>query len=290
MPKIYTFLFLFYLASGFQVKSQCALPSNIYEFKIGSKSYELIKEKKSWVAAATCAKERGGYLVQINDQSEQTAVYAAIQSSGISTTYSGVMDGGGTSYVWIGGTDKKTEGSWIWDGDGNDLGNLFWTGQGDAGSGGGSAVSYVNWGGKSVSTFHEPDDFGSNQDAAAMALAGWPLGTTLLGVAGEWNDISQLNELYYLVELDNGTGLNDFNEKQGFQILHDPNYETLKVNWDKNVFPKSVEIFSIDGKLVQEITLDQTKTELTISLIGANLYIVKLNTQNKPLVAKILVQ
>jgi hypothetical protein len=53
----------------------------------------------------------------------------------------------------------------------------------------GSAVGglYNNWG-------NEPDDF-YGQDGLAIALTNWPN-----GFAGEWNDVSQSNTLYYLIE------------------------------------------------------------------------------------------
>ena len=139
-------------------------------------------------------------MVHIDNQNEQDSVYdAIINGAGISTTYTSVFDGGGIAYVWIGATDKSAEGTWIWDGDNDSIGTNFWNGQGNAGSGGGSAVGgmYQNWGDDLFGDPYEPDDFLSSQDGAAIALDNWPY-----GIAGEWNDINISNTLYYIIGYD----------------------------------------------------------------------------------------
>jgi hypothetical protein len=176
-----------------------------FPFTVNGKNYKIITTQKSWQDAAAWAVQDGGYLVHINSQQEQDSIYAAIQSSGISTTYTVVNDGGGIAYIWIGATDKNTEGTWIWDGNNDASGDNFYTGQGNNGTGSGAAVSnaYNNWGGKSSSggsSTNEPDDFLSNQDGGAIALDGWPGGSGALGLAGEWNDIDITNTLYFIVE------------------------------------------------------------------------------------------
>jgi hypothetical protein len=37
--------------------------SNVYEFSFNGKSYEVVKEMKTWNSAVACAVEKGGYLV-----------------------------------------------------------------------------------------------------------------------------------------------------------------------------------------------------------------------------------
>jgi hypothetical protein len=98
----------------------------------------------------------------------------------------------------------KEEGTWLWDVNNDGTGVHFWNGQGANGSGNGTVVSgkYTNWGGTSKGTFQEPDDYNNDQDAAAIGLAGWPNGTTNLGIAGEWNDIISTSSIYYIVEYD----------------------------------------------------------------------------------------
>ncbi len=188
------------------VFSQCADTSNIFEFTFNGKNYEVVKELKSWDAAAACAVERGGYLVEINDQAEQDAVYdAIINGAGVSPTYISISNGGGIAYVWIGATDKDVEGTWLWDGDNDNAGINFWDGEGAAGAGNGTPVggAYNNWGGSSTGTIKEPDNWGTGQNQAAIGLAGWPSGTTILGIPGEWNDINGTNAIYYVIEYDN---------------------------------------------------------------------------------------
>ena len=86
-------------------------------------------------------------------------------------------------------------------------GYAFWSGQGNAGDGLGFSINnaYYNWGGSGLETPNEPDDYNSNQDAAGIALAGWPAGTSLLGEAGEWNDINMANELYFVIDEKNNS-------------------------------------------------------------------------------------
>lgn len=188
--------------------AQCVNPTNIYSFTYNGKNYELVKEKKNWTDAAACAASRGGYLVQIDDSSEQAAIVSALTASGISTTYNPISDGGGTSYVWIGATDKATEGTWLWDGNNDGTGINFWSGEGAAGQNNGAILSgrYINWGGKASGTINEPDNFGGLQDAAALALAGWPAGSGALGATGEWNDVNIANTNYYIIEYGTTTG------------------------------------------------------------------------------------
>jgi hypothetical protein len=166
-------------------------------FQHSGHSYLIVKEKKTWSAASADATAKGGYLVEINNLEEQNAIYDTIKKSGILTTYVAVSDGGGAAYIWIGASDKDTEGEWVWKGSNT----KFWSGTGS-----GSAVDnkYHNWGGKKAGSTNEPDNYGdAGQDAAAIGLAKWPVGVdTELGVAGEWNDIAETNTLYYIIEFD----------------------------------------------------------------------------------------
>jgi hypothetical protein len=169
-------------------------------FQHSGHSYLVVKEKKTWTAAAADAFSRGGYLVEIEDQAEQNAVYAGIRASGVPTNYVAVPDGGGAAYLWIGAADY-TEGTWVWNGD-NQSGNapVFWLGDK---KGAALVGAFVNWGGKSTGTFNEPDNYTDSsvapngQDAAAIAISNWPYGK-----AGEWNDLALSNALYYVVEFD----------------------------------------------------------------------------------------
>ncbi len=174
-----------------------------FSFSFSGKNYKLVKSMKTWEAAAAWAVQDGGYLVEINSAAEQRAVENAIAASGVSNTYTAVNDGGGVAYIWIGATDKKSEGVWLWDGNNDGQGINFYNGQGVWGSGKGKAVngSYSNWGGTNTGVNNEPDNFGGKQDAAGIGLEPWP-SPGRGNIAGEWNDIDKSNQLYFIVEYD----------------------------------------------------------------------------------------
>jgi hypothetical protein len=168
------------------------LPSDRYIFSFNGKSYEIIKQTANWADAAEIATMMNGKLVEIESIEEQNAIFKEIIDAGLDAANTIAPDGGGGAYLWIGGNDIAVEGSWVWNGD-NDLLNVpFWEGARD-----GIAVnnSFVNWGSFFGFQF-EPDDF-NQQDALAISLNGWPLGS-----AGQWNDVDQSNLLYSIVEYD----------------------------------------------------------------------------------------
>lgn len=273
MKKCIVFFSLFFIFN-YIVFSQCANEANIYKFEINGTKYELVKEAKNWIEAANCAVERGGYLVEINSQEEQDGIYEAILKSGVVSDYKSVMDGGGTSYIWVGANDMKEEGKWVWDGNNDSKGELFWVGQGGAGKNDGYVVdnNFVNWGGKSKGKFNEPDNYNNYQNGAALALDGWPKGTTLLGVASEWNDINTNNEIYYIIEYPNGTGLNeDGNSSEPYF-----SYSSASQLIFKNIGNfKKISIFdilgnekiSIQGNTSKELALDCNNLTYGVYLI-----------------------
>ncbi|MCK9612855.1 MAG: T9SS type A sorting domain-containing protein [Bacteroidales bacterium] len=279
--KLFLFM-LFFVFIQLKLSAQCANPANIYSFSYGGKNYELVKEEKTWSDAASCAVERGGVLVEINDLAEQTAVYNGIVSSGIANNYKPVMDGGGTSYVWIGATDKATEGTWLWDGNGDDSGVTFWTGQGAAGANNGATVggAYVNWGGTSTAVYKEPDDFSSNQDGAAIALTGWPYGSTSLGITGEWNDISVTNTIYYIIEFET-SGIGGNNEiNGGFVLTPNPCNETIQIDGPKTV--KNLKVYNFNGALVlQKENLSGSKIHINTTPLKPGQYILLIECEKR---------
>jgi hypothetical protein len=253
---LFTSLFVVSSFSFCYAQTPCAATSNIHSFTHNGKTYELVKEKKTWVQAAACAKERGGALVQIDNQAEQDAVYAAISAASVSTTYASVFDGGGAAYVWIGATDRHVEGTWKWDGNNDTLGATFWQGQGSAGTGGGAPVggAFHNWGGKSAGTAKEPDDFSSGQDVAAIALANWPTGSsTPNGKAGEWNDIYQANSLYYIIEKSSASVPDEPKPRRAVTIFPNPADNVLNIRIADNTNTSAkVTITGIDGRAISE--------------------------------------
>lgn len=182
-----------------------------YTFTYDGKKYEIVTKKETWVGASSQAVKQGGYLIHINSKAEQDTIWNAITiGAKIPINYTVVQDGGGIAYIWIGANDIAQEGEWVWDGDNDGIGIKFWSGQGSNGNNDGRSIdnAYVNWGGinkngKPV----EPDNFGNTQNAAAIGLEPWPKGMGLFGQAGEWNDINQTNQLYYIIEYDETTSI-----------------------------------------------------------------------------------
>jgi len=245
----------------------------------------VIKEAKTWTAAAACAVQRGGFLVQINDQAEQTAVYNGILSASIASNYGPVADGGGASYIWTGGTDNAVEGTWRWDGDNNSSGTIFWTGQGAAGAGGGTVAvgQFVNWGGKSTSTIQEPDDFNSNQDAAAIALGAWPY-----GIAGEWNDISSTNAIFYVVEYASGVGLKENVAVTQVNIFPNPIKEKMQISSLAEV--RRCDVKSLDGKLIATYIVGKGSEGIDLTSIPKGVYLIDIITANNNTITKKIVK
>ncbi len=251
---------LFFIPSGILAQG-CGSPENVFSFMFLGKKYEIIKETYSWAIASECAVERGGYLVQINSQAEQDTVYKSIiNGAKISRTYKNVNDGGGASYIWIGATDKATEGKWLWDGNNDGVGSNFWNGQGQAGSNNGAAVTgfFNNWGGASLnptdpSRRKEPDDWASNQDGAAMALAPWPAPNGGLGIAGEWNDISSSNQIYFVVEFDSTSSTNIEELHTQVTVFPNPAVSHIRITSAGNNNPLvSIRIYNLLGSLLFE--------------------------------------
>lgn len=275
------------LLPGVMLQAQpCADSLNIYTFYYQGRKYEIVKELKNWTDAADCAVERGGYLVQIGSQEEQDSVYHAITvGAAIPNTYVTVPDGGGVAYIWIGATDKGTEGTWLWDGNNDGVGTNFWTGQGAAGAGGGAAVggAFVNWGGKSTSTIKEPDDYASNQDGAAIALRGWPGGSGSLGIPGEWNDIALTNAIYFIIEFDGSIGLDNPVPTHDLQLKLFPNPSTGD-ELNLQVLPDGsqvslVEVFGTDGRILASFTpAENQPLRIPVSTFSIGIYYVKVHT------------
>ena len=169
-----------------------------YSFTYDGHTYQIVKSAKTWTAAATDAASRSlngvqGSLVRIDSQAENDTINTQLHQQ-ITTSeyqYTKANDGGGGAYVWIGATDKVTEGTWLWDGRNSGTGVQFWQGKGK--NSGGSAVGnlYNNWGSSGV----EPDDYNGSQDCAGLCLNSWPYGST-----GQWNDVNISDPLYYVVE------------------------------------------------------------------------------------------
>ena len=256
--------------------NQCADPANIYKFEFNGKKYEVVKEELSWADAVACSKERGGYLLEINDQHEQAAIFdELLNNASISTSYL-------ENFVWIGATDKAEEGTWIWDGNNDGEGQHFWSGQGANGEGTWAVVdnAYVNWGGNLNGLFQEPDNSGGmGQNCATIGLAGWPEGATTLGSPGEWNDHLETVPLYYIVEYDSlSTGFSPL-DAQEIILYPNPANEVLYVDGKDLI---KIEIFDVAGR--------RTGTYLTspvdLSQYQSGFYFLKISTLSHTLTKK----
>lgn len=288
MKQAFITVFVLLILTG-QSFSQCADISNIYTFTYNGKKYEVVKEKKNWVDAAACAVERGGYLVEINDLDEQNAVYdAIINGAGVSPTYTSISNGGGIAYVWIGATDQQNEGVWLWDGNNDNIGMNFWTGQGANGLGNGSPVdsAYYNWGGTSVGVPKEPDNYNGQQHHAAIGLAGWPAGTTNLGVAGEWNDIIGSSSLYFVIEFDESIGVGNHSIQKSGSMCFYPNPATDKITVNGERAFVSIELFNILG---QRIYMG-TNREISLASYKKGVYFIKAFDGTEHFIGKFLLQ
>lgn len=244
-------------------QSICADPSNIYSFSYNGANYEVVKENKTWVDAAACAVDRGGFLAEIDDQAEQDAIYAELGSASITNSNTVAPDGGGASYVWIGGNDLGTEGEWIWDGDNDGSGNQFWQGTASGTVVGGL---YNNWG-------NEPDNFGSGQDGLGLALTSWPFGS-----AGQWNDVADLNTLYYVIEYPSTAGTID-NEQKNIAVYPVPSSEQVTITAEIGM--NSMQVYSVTGEEVELINLSADQTYvLDISNYLEGIYILQITLEN----------
>jgi Ca2+-binding RTX toxin-like protein len=145
-------------------------------FTYNGTSYEVISTAKTWVEAKSYAESNNGYLAIITSQAENDAIISNALNylSGAPSA----SDGGNAKYVWIGGSDIATEGTFKW----VDNSNV--------------SAGFANWGSGFIT---EPDDF-EGQDALAMGLEPWPAGGGGIGTAGKWNDIDENNLMYFVVE------------------------------------------------------------------------------------------
>lgn len=146
-------------------------------FSYNGHTYDIVESALTWSQAGAEAQRRGGYLAVVSTAEENLAIYQ--HAAPLLGHTPSAPDGGGSRYVWIGGSDALAEGDWRW-GDGSAL-----------------ASGYVNWG--EGSWGEEPYDEGG-QDALAMGLERWPNGTGGLGSGGQWNDLAPGNLLYFVVE------------------------------------------------------------------------------------------
>ena len=250
----------FFYMQAISANAQCAEASAVYAFTYDGRSYEIIKDNKSWIMAAACAVERGGYLAEINSAEEQEAIFTEISTVQINPDDTEAPDGF-SSYVWLGGNDIAQEGKWIWDGNNDASSTQFWQGTFS-----GTAVGglYNNWG-------NEPDDsaWGTGQDGLGLAIIDWPLGE-----AGQWNDIKHENELYYIVEYDNLMGTNKFGE-HSVVVYPNPAGSHVFVNTDIDV--EKLVVINIIGQEVKAVVSVAKDPAISLDGLAQGTYFIKLH-------------
>jgi hypothetical protein len=263
----------------------CADSANIYSFDYNGHTYEVVKENKTWSEAAACAVSKGGYLAEINDAAEQNAIFNELMNNASITLTNTVAPGGGSaSYVWLGGNDldaggTNNEGVWIWDGNNDGIGAQFWQGDGAGNPVGGL---YSNWG-------TEPDNAYGTQDVLGIALTQWPVTSGSLGAAGQWNDLTANNTLYYLIEHDEILALNEVDETS---IIAYPNpvNEYLKIeNHDNSII--NLTIYNALGQLIKTINvLDTQLIKIDFSNYNKGTYFLKIRTRNGESISKKIIK
>ena len=287
MKKITTLILI--LIPFIKINAQCAQTSNIYTFTYNGHTYEVVKELKNWTDAAACAVERGGYLISIESDAEKNYVMSQLMlgsAANISENYHPVTDGGEASYIWTGGTDKSTEGTWIWDGDNNNTGTNFYQGQGTAGTGGGVVIggAYVNWG---CSSLCEPDNFYyiNDQDALGLSLGSWPY-----GVAGQWNDIDFTNSLFFIIEKDGANIHEDSDKTNNIELYPNPGNNFIQINGVDDL-QTQIKITDVVGKIYQEsLYSDLACGKINISDLPKGMYFLIFENGGKTITEKFIKQ
>ncbi len=260
-----------------QINAQnCASPDNIYHFVYNNKSYEIVKQNKTWTDAAACAVERGGYLAEIDDEDEQNQLYHHVKNvAGINPVNTIAPDGGGASYIWLGGNDIAEEGKWIWDGNNDGDGPQFWQGTTSGVPVGGL---YNNWG-------NEPDNW-SNQDGLGLAITDWPLGTS-----GQWNDVDDGNDLYFIIEYDEVLGVNESLEDEGFIMNPNPAKDLvmLKTSESSCIIKNITVINSAGSKVLIKDFPNNTKNHVfSLQQFDPGMYIVQVTTERNTFFKKLI--
>lgn len=262
--------------SNHKLAAQCA---DGYVFDFNGKSYEIVSQNKTWAAAAACAVAKGGYLVEINNAAEQAAVFSAITNLNINPANTASSDGF-SSYLWLGGNDIANEGNWVWNGDNNAVTTPFWIG---TASGTLVAGQYSNWG-------FEPDNWSgagpAGQDALGISIINWQN-----GVAGEWNDISHNNSLYYVIEYNSLLDLTTVDKNTSVGIYPNPVQDNIFLYNNSGL---KIEKIVFVNSIGQEIKIFQAENAITqnydVSNFQAGVYFLQLHFEDGAILTKKIVK
>jgi len=267
MKTRYLILITLGLCSFRSAHAQCDInPFLIRSFEFNGANYEIILENRNWQDAANCAASRGGKLVEINSQAEQDAVFMEITNVFFDHSQTVAPDGGGASYMWLGGNDASSEGNWVWNGDNDSQTSPFWIGTSNGTSVNGS---YENWG-------NEPDNW-NNQDGLAIAVTDWPLGQS-----GQWNDVFLSNELYFIIEYPSLSLGTSENMQPEFTLWPNPARQQLTISLPGN---EGAFIFTdLSGKELLTVKAVSGMQVVDISVLVSGTYLVRAGQAIKKLV------
>lgn len=267
--KTTSLLFLLGLSALQPAFTQCNInPFLVHGFEFNGANYQIVLENKNWQDAAACAVSHGGKLLEINSQQEQDAVFQAINNVFFDHSNTVATDGGGASYLWLGGHDSASEGNWVWNGDNDSQSSPFWIGTSS-----GSAVNgnYENWG-------NEPDNW-NNQDGLALAITDW-----MFGQAGQWNDVFITNELYYIIEYPSvSLGTIDHNSST-FTVSPNPASGQVMISLTEN--EGEIILTDLSGKVVLTKACDPGITVLDVSALSSGTYLVQAGKEVKKLLVE----
>nr|WP_225866308.1 DUF4214 domain-containing protein [Prochlorococcus marinus] len=161
-------------------------------WNFGSSRYHLFKTSKTWSEAQTAAESLGGKLVEVETKAENDQLFSKVSGQITTAEFANTSgsDGGGAAYIWLGGSDGDTtstqtssEWNWKWSNSNVEISKS----REEWGTG---------WGGT------EPDDSQGFQHRLALGLEDWSRSNPgKYGSAGQWNDVSADNKLFYVVEV-----------------------------------------------------------------------------------------
>jgi hypothetical protein len=262
--KTITLLSLIAITLPVLATAQCVELIDVHSFEYDGKTYEIVKEGKTWEDAAACAVLRGGYLAEINNAEEQAAIFSHAVNAVINISQTVAVDGGGASYLWLGGNDINEEGNWGWNGNNDSEATPFWLG---TKTGSPVADRYSNWG-------DEPDNWGTGpgQDALGLAITDWPLGS-----AGQWNDVKHTDLLYFIVEHNAALGIKE-NTRKTISLYPNPANTTFTIANTEDI--TSVSILNLNGQLIKNITKNEITGPVNISGLAQGLYFVSATFTN----------
>lgn len=245
--------------------AQCADTANIFTFGYNGHTYEVVKETSTWTDASSCAVTRGGYLAEINDMSEQNAIFAELTANA-GINISNTQNQFGTASVWLGGSDAGVEGEWIWDGNNDGVGLQFWEG-GPSGMAIGGL--YTNWG---VSPA-EPDNSGG-QDYLTIIIK--PTATSF----SLWNDLISTNAIYYLIEFDSGLGIEENELLNKVRIYPNPAAKYIMFDNSSSININQIEIYDNVGKKVNSSKVESSQNGIDVSTLNQGIYEVLISFEN----------